>query len=82
MKKVYNISGFDCANCAAKVERHLAKHPRIANVRLDFAGNKLYMNYKGEEMTIEEILAVIAEVESDEIEITRIHRPAELQAGD
>ncbi len=70
MKKVYNISGFECANCAAKVERHLAKHPKIANVRLDFAGNKLYMNYKGEEMTIEEILAVIAEVESDEIEIT------------
>ena len=28
-KKVYNITGFDCAHCAMKTEKHLNKHPEI-----------------------------------------------------
>lgn len=70
MKKIYNITGFDCANCAAKVERYLAKHPKFNNCRLDFQANKLYCDYKKEELTIDELKAIIKEVETDELEIT------------
>ena len=41
MKKViYNISGFDCANCASKAEQHIAKQEEVEYAHLDFAGNK------------------------------------------
>ena len=43
IKKIYNISGFDCANCAAKAENHLGKNKNIEYARLDFAANKLYL---------------------------------------
>ena len=46
VKKVYHISGFDCANCAAKAEKHLNNQDNIELARLDFAGNRLYINYK------------------------------------
>ena len=69
-KKVYNISGFDCANCAAKAEAHLNRDENINYCRLDFAGNRLYLNYKDEEYSIEQIKKIIAEVESDPIDIT------------
>ena len=69
-KKVYNISGFDCANCAAKAEAHLNRDENVNYCRLDFAGNRLYLNYKNEEYSIDQIKAIIAEVESDPIEIT------------
>ena len=69
VKKVYHISGFDCPNCAAKTEAHLNNKDDITYVRLDFAGNRLYITYKDEPYTVVELLNAIAEVESDPIEI-------------
>lgn len=69
IKKKYNISGFDCANCAAKAEAHLNKDKRINYARLDFAGNRLYITFEDKELSIDEIKQLIAEVESDPIEI-------------
>ena len=54
-KKVYNITGFDCAHCAMKTEKHLNKHPAIDSCIIDFAGNKLHIEYSKSELTIEEI---------------------------
>ena len=70
IKKIYNISGFDCPNCAAKSEAHLAKDKNISYVRLDFAANKMYITYKNEEYSIEQIKKIIAEVESDPLDIS------------
>lgn len=70
IKRSYNITGFDCANCAAKTEAHLNKDKRIASCRIDFAGNRLHVTYKNDIMTIDELLDVISEVETDKIYIT------------
>lgn len=69
IKKSYHITGFDCAHCALKSEKHLNKHPAINNAVIDFAKDKLFIEYKDKELTIDEILKSIAEVESDPIEI-------------
>ena len=70
IKKVYDISGFDCASCAAKSENHLNKRDDILSCRIDFARNKLYLTFKEKELSIDEIKTIIKEVESDELEIT------------
>ena len=68
-KKTYHISGFDCPNCAHKSEDHLNKHEKIDNCHIDFSTNKMYITYKDKELTVEEIAKIIAEVESDPLDI-------------
>jgi len=70
IKKVYNISGFDCANCAAKTESYLNHNEHIEYARIDFAGNRLYITFKDKELTISEIKGLIKELESNDIEVT------------
>ena len=69
IKKKYHISGFDCPNCAHKSETHLAKHESIDYCHIDFSTNSLFVTYKKEELTVEDIKQIIAEVESDPLEI-------------
>ena len=69
VKKVYHISGFDCGNCASKTERHLNTKEFIETATLDFAANKLYITYKEKEITVDELKKVIAEVESDPLDV-------------
>ena len=71
-KKTYHISGFDCPNCAHKSEAHLSKHEKIDNCHIDFSTNKMYITYKDKELTVEEIAKIIAEVESDPLDIHEI----------
>ena len=68
-KKTYHISGFDCPNCAHKSEEHLNKHEKIDDCHIDFSTNKMYITYKDKELTVEEIAKIIAEVESDPLDI-------------
>ena len=68
-KKTYHISGFDCPNCAHKSEVHLGKHESIDNCHIDFSTNKMYITYKDKELSVDEIKAIIAQVESDPLDI-------------
>ena len=68
-KKTYHISGFDCPNCAHKSEVHLGKHEKIDNCHIDFSTNKMYVTYKDKELSVDEIKAIIAQVESDPLDI-------------
>ena len=72
MKKVYNIQGFDCANCAAKTESFLNHDSRINYARIDFAGSRLYITYKDKELSIEELKKLIKQIESNDLVITDI----------
>ena len=69
IKKEYHISGFDCANCAAKAEAHLNKSEGVSYCRLDYSMNKLYISYTDKEWDIKELKKKIAEVESDPLDI-------------
>lgn len=67
IKKVYNISGFDCANCAAKVESFLNHNENIEYARIDFAAQRLYITYKHHELSVDEVKKLIKQVESNDI---------------
>ena len=69
IKKKYHISGFDCPNCAHKSETHLGKHNAIEYCHIDFSTNKMYLTFKDKELSVKEIADIIAEVESDPLDI-------------
>ena len=69
IKKKYHISGFDCPNCAHKSETHLGKHEGIEYCHIDFSTNKMYLTFKDKELSVKEIANIIAEVESDPLDI-------------
>ena len=48
MEKVYLIQGLDCANCAAKLERHLKEIAYFDHVIIDFMAQKLILTVKDE----------------------------------
>ncbi|MBQ5369214.1 MAG: cadmium-translocating P-type ATPase [Peptococcaceae bacterium] len=66
MERIYFISGLDCANCAAKLERHLQEITYFDNVIIDFMAQKLILTAKDTEALkkgLQEALQVIARVE-------------------
>ena len=69
IKKSYEITGFDCAHCALKAEKHLNKNVKISEAVIDFSQNRLFLTFEDEELSIPEILKIIAEVETDPIKI-------------
>ena len=69
IKKKYHISGFDCPNCAHKSETHLGKHDAVEYCHIDFSTNKMYLTFKDKELSVKEIASIIAEVESDPLDI-------------
>lgn len=75
-KVIYHISGFDCPNCAAKVERYLNKQEVIQSASLDFTNERLYITYRDEPLQTEELINVIKEVESDPLRIERLQTGA------
>lgn len=73
-KTIYHISGFDCPNCAAKVERFLNKDENILEATLDFANDRLYINYKDNPYSVEQLIEKIKEVESDPLRIEALNK--------
>jgi len=69
-KKVYIVSGFDCAVCAGKAEAHIAKQKDVESARMDFTNNKLYINFKDKPWDCDKLGKVISEVESDPLNIS------------
>ena len=69
IKKTYHISGFDCPNCAHKSEKHLSKQDGIDYCHIDFSTNKMFITFKEKELSVKEISDVIAQVESDPLDI-------------
>lgn len=71
-KVIYHISGFDCANCAAKVERFLNKEEFIQSASIDFTNERMYITYRDEPLATEELIETIKKVESDPLRIEKI----------
>ena len=77
VKKTYHISGFDCPNCAHKSEQHLAKQEGVESCHIDFSTNKLFITYKSKPFTVEQIAKIIAQVESDPLDIHELESKKE-----
>ena len=73
-KVIYHISGFDCPNCAAKVERFLNKEEYIQSATIDFTNERMYITYREEPLDVEKLKEVIKTVESDPLRIEKIQQ--------
>ena len=60
MKKYFRVKGLDCAHCASKLERSIAKVKGVESVAIDFLGQKIMIISSGNDYdkTIESIIKV------------------------
>ena len=58
MKKVLQITGLDCANCARELEEIIAKTEGVSSASLAFVTQKLTVEYDGEE-TLKRVIAAV-----------------------
>ncbi len=67
MKKVYRLEDLDCANCAAKMERAVAKIDGVNSVAISFMGQKLSIDADEARFDdiIKEVVKVCRKVEPD-----------------
>lgn len=73
-KVIYHISGFDCANCAAKVERFLNKEEYIQSASIDFTNERMYITYRDDPISTNRLIETIKTVESDPLRIELIQK--------
>ncbi len=66
MKKVVKIKNMDCANCAAALERAIAKIDGITSVTVNFMAEKIVFEYDESKTGVfEEIKKVARKLEPD-----------------
>lgn len=58
-KTILNISGMHCASCAAVIENALKKEVGIKSANVNFASEKLYLEFDGVEISIARIQKII-----------------------
>ncbi|MDI3236289.1 heavy metal translocating P-type ATPase [Exiguobacterium antarcticum] len=75
------ITGIDCANCAAKVERGVASVTGVEQADLDFAGQKLYLTYEKDVATDDTYQAVVERIQQLEPGV-QVIRTASAEAVD
>ena len=72
MRKSFKVSGIDCANCAAKLERNISKIKGVESCAVVFATSKLVLEAADEnfDAVLAEAVAVTKKLEPDwEIEV-------------
>ena len=60
MKKAFKVDGLDCANCAAKIERSVAKLDGVREVKVSFMSQKMILDADDEKF--DAILAEAAKI--------------------
>ena len=67
MKKTYLLEGLDCANCAAEVERNVAKLDNVNSASVNFLTLKMVLdvNEEGFDETYKKIVKTVKKTEPD-----------------
>ena len=67
MKKVFLLDGLCCANCAAKIERGIAKLDGVQSASVSFLTTKLTIEFDDdkEDKIIEESIKIVRKIEPD-----------------
>ena len=67
MRKSFQLSDLDCANCAAKLEEAISKLPELSNVSVNFMAQKLSFETNSDnlEEIIKQIRQVISKIEPE-----------------
>jgi Cd2+/Zn2+-exporting ATPase len=64
MELTYRIDGIDCANCASKLERAIAKLPGVEQAQLNFLTGRLVVSAASDAVH-ESIVALVQKREPD-----------------
>lgn len=64
-KKVYIISGLDCANCAAKIEKKINDLPQVEEATITFATNQLRITAQDPDSLLPLALETAQSIEPD-----------------
>lgn len=67
MKKVFKITGIDCANCALKMEDKIKQLENVNDVSINFLTEKFTLDVKDEEFSniLEKSKNIIKKIEPD-----------------
>ncbi len=67
MKKIYRLEDLDCANCAAKMERAIAKINGVTSASVSFMSQKLTIEADDEkfEEVMKEVVKACKKIEPD-----------------
>ena len=67
MRKSFQLSDLDCANCAAKLEAAISQIPGLSNVSVSFMAQKLSFDTNSDnlEEIIKQIRQIINKIEPD-----------------
>lgn len=67
MRKSFQLSDLDCANCAAKLEEAISKLPELSNVSVNFMAQKLSFETNSDnlEEIVKQIRQVISKIEPE-----------------
>ena len=67
MKKVFKITGIDCANCALKMEDKIKQLENVNDVSINFLTEKFTLDAKDEEFSniLEKSKSIIKKIEPD-----------------
>ncbi len=67
MKKVFKITGIDCANCALKMEDKIKQLENVNDVSINFLTEKFTLDAKDEEFSniLEKSKNIIKKIEPD-----------------
>lgn len=65
MKKVVRIKNLDCANCAASLERAVAKIDGVRSVNVSFVGEKMVLDFDENKDVLAKVKAIANKLEPD-----------------
>ena len=65
VRKVYRVTGLDCANCAAKMERQINALPEVEEATLTYATAQLRVWAKDPDALLPQMQAICAKIESE-----------------
>lgn len=67
MKKIFKITGIDCANCALKIEDKIKQLENVNDVSINFLTEKFTLDAKDEEFSniLEKSKNIIKKIEPD-----------------
>ncbi|WP_173916875.1 cation-translocating P-type ATPase [Halobacillus sp. Marseille-Q1614] len=51
--QTYKVEGMDCGSCAATIQKHLSRNPKVKEVRVNFSSGKMHIDHTA---TSEEII--------------------------
>ena len=65
VRKVYRMTGLDCANCAAKMERQINELPEVEEATLTFATEQLRVWAKDPDALLPQMQAICSKIEPE-----------------